>query len=485
MCIIDDWTLSKHCLYTLIFLSRLSIFKYLLKDDDNNNIYASDDISRVFSHDGELNISESNLLNVTEDSVVFLRSKTSEKYDIFSSGSSDIGLDEQIRQYTPLDIVTEEGGTDYSDSELDTVFPLSKPDMIYEKNDMLSFTNPSPCMTNDYLQATKENIVDAFSEEEYPTTDISVLDKDVKSLFNTEISIVKNAGFRKQDDVSEGCDFASTTDKICDTNVEPAKFIDLEGNTCFLCDEKKECFDSLSAFTKHVNDCHVIKQPEKQWLLECPICNYQYRVRRSSVCDVQLSLTYLINHMIAKHSLTVPSYIQMFQCKEEGCVFQTACKESNQAHKESHKKKQLIPCDYCGKEMRRKCIEDHLQTCPKYSKNTDAFYCPECNKKLASRYILMIHISRMHTKVQSFLCSICPASFFAKTDLERHMYSKHDENITGKPVKACTICNVKTLSGSMWRAHMLNHKKGNHPCPTCGKKFDTNSEFYEYFILAL
>lgn len=163
----------------------------------------------------------------------------------------------------------------------------------------------------------------------------------------------------------------------------------------------------------------------------------------------------------------------------------------------SIKKKQLPQvCLYCGKEFAfASQVRRHLLS--HEGSFTSPHVCPICNKALASKYILKIHIAEVHEGVKSFVCDVCGRMFSNNTGLKWHMithtgaknYScddcgsafsrltilkNHKFRAHGKAPKqplTCEVCGMQFLQESRLRNHMAKHMKESHSCPHCDKVF--------------
>ena len=47
-------------------------------------------------------------------------------------------------------------------------------------------------------------------------------------------------------------------------------------------------------------------------------------------------------------------------------------------------------------------------------------FCPHCEKFMASRCHLKMHISAVHLKERNFKCGLCTMTFVTKVDLNKH-----------------------------------------------------------------
>ena len=169
-------------------------------------------------------------------------------------------------------------------------------------------------------------------------------------------------------------------------------------------------------------------------------------------------------------------------------------------------KKQLKPCDFCGKEfktngfLRKHIIAAHdgmgleavptsldCPTCGKSFKeaqlvknhikrvheNTNEFRCNICQKVFDDSYKLKKHIKIVHEKVKKWQCHICAKAFGTSSDMKRHVKKVHDKIKDFK----CELCSDAFAD----RTSLKNHERNKHEkfeefdfkCDLCNKVFKT------------
>ena len=185
--------------------------------------------------------------------------------------------------------------------------------------------------------------------------------------------------------------------------------------------------------------------------------------------------------MVSKHTFPIPDFVKVYKCSVDECSFMTLMRMILKRHSERHKDhEQFGQCETCGKMMRKGSLKNHNKFCSRLHEQIPdgrpEYPCEFCDQVYKTKGSLIIHIGRKHENKQLHLCSSCPASFFAKADLERHMYSQHKVNISKREIGHCPICNFQTLQGSLLNKHMKNHEFGTFPCEICGKVFGTESK---------
>ena len=98
--------------------------------------------------------------------------------------------------------------------------------------------------------------------------------------------------------------------------------------------------------------------------------------------------------------------------------------------------------------------------------------CEECGYKAPKLSKLTKHIKAVHLKIKDYACEDCDAEFYSRSNLERHMNSKH------KGIRySCDQCDYKTTqSGRLTHHTNVAHLKiKDYTCEDCDKKFTVQS----------
>ena len=144
-------------------------------------------------------------------------------------------------------------------------------------------------------------------------------------------------------------------------------------------------------------------------------------------------------------------------------------------HKQNMEKiearKTKVPCEQCGKEIRISCMGQHLarHASPKAT-------CSMCGKQIQIAD-LQQHMALIHDIGDpKFPCHVCGKFFISDNSLKAHL-SSHEAK------KPCTICGalVKRMELHMKEAHMPNDEK-KHKCPECGKGFYQTNKLAQHRI---
>ena len=203
---------------------------------------------------------------------------------------------------------------------------------------------------------------------------------------------------------------------------------------CFICQGKGASYKKKD-FLHHFEAVHVVTLQDtdvkntpsvEKHILPCPQCQKGFKVRQVTETVIWYAIKTCLNHMVSQHSIPIPSFAKIYKCQQ--CTFMSLCREIWVHHRRRHGSDlRQIQCDYCGKILCKASLSNHLKVCKARLENNSrqTFHCNFCSQVFASKGSMITHHNRLHQKQQMHLCSACPASFFAKTDLERHMFSQH------------------------------------------------------------
>ncbi len=247
---------------------------------------------------------------------------------------------------------------------------------------------------------------------------------------------------------------------------------------CFLCGNPEVKYNKRD-LTIHCTMNHVTERNGKKGL-PCNTCDKVFAMPKGNSNKGNFSmLLACLNHMVSKHTCPIPDFVAVYKCSQ--CSFMTLLRMILKRHHERHEElNRFYQCDSCGKMMKKASLKNHNRLCSRVMaqlpNERQEYPCQFCEQVYKTKGSLIIHVGRIHEKKELHLCSSCPASFYAKADLERHMYSQHKVNISKRQISHCPICNFETLEGSLLNKHMKNHEFGTFPCDICGKVFGTESK---------
>ncbi|XP_047019370.1 zinc finger protein 567-like isoform X1 [Helicoverpa zea] len=238
-------------------------------------------------------------------------------------------------------------------------------------------------------------------------------------------------------------------------------------NKCFICDKK---FKSSIYLEFHYRNLHIEEDDKKLYCNQCP-----------QVCPSPKKFT---DHM--KH---VHSHILKYFC--DTCSKGFRCKSNLKSHILSHNTNKSFVCDLCGFSCKqRNGLYDHkirkhtpqrvyCKQCKRPFPNQlnydnhkcrkVAAICPICGKEIRESNRLSRHMA-VHSDVQKYECTRCPAKYKTKAALIAHM-DRHDDNRT----KQCEYCPAKFFTASVLIKHRRIHT-GEKPyvCKICNKAFTGN-----------
>ncbi|PZC85127.1 hypothetical protein B5X24_HaOG202891 [Helicoverpa armigera] len=225
---------------------------------------------------------------------------------------------------------------------------------------------------------------------------------------------------------------------------------------CGICPKK---FEDKNELKKHI-DVHKNTRA-------CVICGEQDKKLYCNQCpQVCPSPKKFTDHM--KH---VHSQIMKYFC--DTCSKGFRCKSNLKSHIQSHNTNKSFVCDLCGFSCKqRNGLYDHkirkhtpqrvyCKQCKRPFPNQlnydnhkcrkVAAICPICGKEIRESNRLSRHMA-VHSDVQKYECTRCPAKYKSKAALIAHM-DRHDDNRT----KQCEYCPAKFFTASVLIKHRRIH----------------------------
>ncbi|XP_053685528.1 transcription factor grauzone-like isoform X2 [Sabethes cyaneus] len=172
---------------------------------------------------------------------------------------------------------------------------------------------------------------------------------------------------------------------------------------------------------------------------------------------------YLLEH-IEKH--VNPEAIRCEICNKN-----YADRECLQIHKtQAHGKIEDRPfkCDLCSSSFsRRNMLNNHLSTHEKAQ-------CPQCDKILANKASLSLHLSTVHGGQRSArICDTCGKNFLSKNAYEQHL-KKHQGIDTTEQKLQCSICYKWLVGKRGYQHHMqyIHNESGqSFVCDECNQTY--------------
>lgn len=106
----------------------------------------------------------------------------------------------------------------------------------------------------------------------------------------------------------------------------------------------------------------------------------------------------------------------------------------------------------------------------------EIFKCPLCPATFFRRFNLKRHIRAAHEKERNYPCSFCDRRFSNASNLKVHVEMKHSEN---EEFHHCDKCEYKSHSKHNLAQHVRNH----HPldCYFCKRRFHKFDSFVFHY----
>ncbi|KAM7344340.1 uncharacterized protein ACRADG_011102 isoform 4-T4 [Cochliomyia hominivorax] len=185
-------------------------------------------------------------------------------------------------------------------------------------------------------------------------------------------------------------------------------------------------------------------------------------MKEKILCSICEKVFYTEHNL--KHHLSKAHNIGNFSFKCDICGKELVSKTAVQYHNLRVHAEKKYPCEFCGKLY---AIPSELKVHIRVHTAEKPHVCELCGKCFRLRNLLGLHVTRMHTKVRAFKCTMCPKDFFQNTDLRDHM--KTHLNIRDKICETCgkgfTNCH------SLIRHRQIHSEVKKFECKLCDAKF--------------
>ena len=262
-------------------------------------------------------------------------------------------------------------------------------------------------------------------------------------------------------------------------------FLNFVGFGCFLCETMPQ-FEGMQDMVTHIEEHHIGKNPKGRKVFTCPTCSQNFLLGQSRCyrAAFQVTLCFLLHHMIKKHDFPVPPFIKSFPCTKDSCKYFTVSYEALKIHLKMHGEK--VTCSRCGTKCTQNSIYFHNRICQVSEKDRILFECDICKMAFKSKMTMLDHKVRKHqgtqTDVTVHKCFCCPYVCAREIDLLRHLYGKHKINMKELPVYSCKMCDYTHIHHLAVEKHKAKvHSTKEFLCPHCGKVFRHASEYYHYW----
>ena len=195
----------------------------------------------------------------------------------------------------------------------------------------------------------------------------------------------------------------------------------------FICEICEAAFTTHSGLKTH-NRIHERDRidVENPWK-ECPECNKKLKTEKS-----------LIHHIREFHD-----NIRDFKCDQCPKAFYKMGKLND--HKKLEHERELIECDFCGKELFNKhSFKLHVRIC-KTKPEKKPLPCDLCEKAFFKLPELKKHYKDDHEgyKPKNHNCEICAEAFHSRADLREHIRVDHQGNLL-----QCDVCHEELKKNS-------------------------------------
>lgn len=245
---------------------------------------------------------------------------------------------------------------------------------------------------------------------------------------------------------------------------------------CFQC---KRSFAEKSQLKKHL----VGHESNKNFV--CEVCNRSFsqeyylkkhqRTHSSSLdyicpsCGKQFKLleylkAHMKSHCSSNNDSSGDNSQKMHHCAVCNQAFSHRC--YLKSHAKIHAVEKPYQCKTCGKRVKVKCIQQHMET---HSTERERPYgCDKCSRRFTRHADLQAHL-QTHSGTKSHCCPICARGFHKKCDVQRHIRIH-----TGERPYVCETCGKSFKILFHLRLHSYVHSTDRpHQCNSCGKTFSS------------
>ena len=130
------------------------------------------------------------------------------------------------------------------------------------------------------------------------------------------------------------------------------------------------------------------------------------------------------------------------------CAFTTNTQANLQHHlKIQHKEYVIVPCQYCGKQIRDMYLKAHIKNTqcnlPQEERSLQRFQCDQCDKTFVHSKGLKHHIKTIHNNEKDYKCEHCDYRSYAKANVYMHSKRVHEKRDL---YVQCQYCDKKVVN---------------------------------------
>ncbi len=223
-------------------------------------------------------------------------------------------------------------------------------------------------------------------------------------------------------------------------------------------------------------DEHSITHNNKS--VETIVCNH------NNCGNTYKNKYYLRLHQLSTHPQMFPD-IQFIKCSKNECNYKTKLKSFMSSHLIRHSElnpdSQELECNQIGCNYKTKT----LRNLKKHKRAHNLiFICGFCELKFGYRERLENHISRKHTGIRPYVCSIdnCLKSYASKMGFLCHKRTQHNEALDRYKCQ-WNGCGKQFKSIASYKQHLIRHKASkrfNCDWNECKHKFISKAELNDH-----
>ncbi|GJQ81943.1 hypothetical protein Trydic_g20409 [Trypoxylus dichotomus] len=232
-------------------------------------------------------------------------------------------------------------------------------------------------------------------------------------------------------------------------------------HNCDICGQKFASPVYLSAHKRyHSGDRpHICSVCGKSFITTSELYHHRkiHANKRSYKCD-KCPKAFNTSSDLHKHNICVHMDRSKWKYVCVYCNKRFPLKTNMDTHVKTHTGERNFPCHLCERRfINNSVLLRHIAT----HSNVRSFHCNVCSQDYKYQKSLDIHMTKSHgignakipQKVKKYICHMCPKSYYANSNLQKHLRSH-----TGERPYGCNVCEKKFLDQS----HLNQHLKTVH-----------------------